>query len=303
MSSRCSSISFSTTFPGKQLPAQHSITVNGADIAWSEWGRHGDPLVLLSHATGFHARCWDKVVAHLGDCHVVAFDHRGHGRSSKNPPYDWQQFGEDLVAFVAALDLDDIIGVGHSMGGYCMIRAAAKEPDRFRRVVLFDPVVFDPADYHRKPAWALNEHPVARRRNQWQSPQQMFDAFSKRPPYSRWVPDVLMDYCEHGLLHAREGYELACPPRVEEQIYISSADHDIYEFVEKVTASVTVVRAQWRGAMEAAQDFSLSPTWPALAGYFANGVDLYLPDSSHFMPMEDPSLAARIATGRIEDDS
>ena len=40
-------------------------------------------------------------------------------------------------------------------------------------------------------------------------------------------------------------------------------------------------------------DMSSSPTAPDLASHFEHGEDVYLPEYSHFMPMEDPGLVAR----------
>jgi len=273
---------------------QNRTVVNDAEIAWVEWGKPGDPLLLLSHATGFHSRCWDQTAKHLDGYHVIATDHRGHGQSSNTPPFGWNQFGADLADLVVALDLGDIIGVGHSMGGHCMVQAAVREPGRFRRLTLFDPVIFAPSVYESRPRTAEGEHPVARRRNDWGSPQQMFDTFKDRPPYSRWHPEVLRDYCDHGLTEAQGTYQLACPPAVEAGIYRSAMDMNIYECVPLVEVPVTVIRAEERGFQAAAQDFSLSPTWPKLAGEFVRGEDRYHPEHSHFMPMETPSLTAAI---------
>ena len=284
---------------------EHVTVVNGADIAWFEWGDPDAPLLLLSHATGLHARCWDEVVSYLDDHHVIATEHRGHGRSSNNPPYGWNQFGADLTAFIVALDLQDIRGVGHSMGGHCMVQAAANEPDRFAQLTLFDPVIFAPQHYSMHAAPFETEHPVARRRNDWQSPQQMYDAFSSRKPFSRWHENVLRNYCEFGLERTDDGFRLACPPDIEAGIYLSSMSMQIYDRIPMVDVPVTVVRGESQGFEAAARDFSLSPTWPQLAAQFPHGKDSYLPEYSHFMPLENPALAASIivreAAGRTAD--
>ena len=183
------------------------------------------------------------------------------------------------------------------MGGVCMIEAAANEPDRFQRLVLLDPVVFEPADYRDRPEWAGDKHPVSRRRDAWDSPEQMYDAFHARLPYSKWQSGVLMDYCRHGLVRTGGAFKLACPPAVEEAVYISSLDYDIHARIAGVATGVTVVRARYVSALEAARDFSLSPTWPGLAKQFASGTDVYLAEESHFMPMEKPELAAKIIAG------
>ena len=215
----------------KSEPAQHRTVVNDAEIAWYEWGTPGEPLILLSHATGLHARCWDAVVSHLDGFHVIATDHRGHGQSSNTPPYGWDQFGADLIALIIELGLSDINGVGHSMGGHCMVQAAACEPKRFRQLTLFDPVIMEPSVYAMAPHRAGKQHPVAKRRNAWDSPQQMIDAFKDRAPFSRWHPDVLRDYCRYGLVRNGDAYELACPPDVEAGIYTASLDMNIFDYI------------------------------------------------------------------------
>ena len=46
-------------------PVEHTFQASAARIAYVEWGERGAPAILLIHATGFHARCWDRTVAAL----------------------------------------------------------------------------------------------------------------------------------------------------------------------------------------------------------------------------------------------
>ena len=273
------------------------LTVRGIELAYIEWGRRDGPTVLMLHATGFHARCWDGVVRALAEpMHVVAVDQRGHGRSSKAPPYDWRQFGTDAAALVKALDLDDIIGVGHSMGGHAVVQTAGTHPDRFRSLLLVDPVILDPGSYARSaPFGSAETHPVARRRNRWASPEEMFERFKDRHPFSLWNPEVLMDYCQFGLVRDGDGFVLGCPPIVEAAIYTGSAGRDIRNVIRNVGQPVVVLRARGRTPPRddsGAMDFSRSPTWPGLADAFPNGRDVHHPELSHFMPMQAPGLVA-----------
>src|SRR5688500_15435487 len=92
--------------------------VNGVELQVYEWPADG-PTVFLAHATGFHARCWDQVVARLPEFRCIALDMRGHGLSSKpEPPYPWRYFGEDVAALGRELHLEGALAVGHSKGGY-----------------------------------------------------------------------------------------------------------------------------------------------------------------------------------------
>ena len=64
--------------------------------------------------------------------------------------------------------------------------------------------------------------------------------------------------------------------------------------MSKVKVTVKVLRARQRtGERENLMDFSLSPTWPELASQFEQGEDIYLPELTHFIPMQDPDLVAR----------
>lgn len=281
-------------------PKQKRSAVAGVEIAYFEWGARGaGTTILLVHATGFHARCWDGVVRALGGAaeHVVALDLRGHGRSGKNGPYHWRQFGLDLSAFVHELDLERVVGVGHSMGGHCVTQAAAADPRRFRQLLLVDPVIMAPDSYRQpSPFASVDAHPVAKRRNRWASAQAMVHRFEDRHPFSLWDADVLRDYCEHGLLPAPdgEGWVLACPPQVEAAIYLGSLGRDIADQVATLPHPVTVLRARRPppGQNGTGLDFSNSPTWPGLAAAFPNGQDVYLPHLTHFIPMQQPALVA-----------
>lgn len=280
------------------IPEQHQQHLNGVDLCWFRW-RGSEPglaPVLLVHATGFHARCWDQVVHHLPGREVIAVDMRGHGRSGKNGPITWDTFGKDLVALIEHLGLHGAVGVGHSMGGHSLVQAAALVPEAFCRLVLVDPVIMAPEVYAERHDWGEGaEHPTAKRRNLWQSWTEMYERFRDRMPFAAWDPKVLEDYCRWGVLPDPEngdGWVLACPPQVEAAIYMGSSGRDIQELLGDIAVPVTVLRARPRTADRDPMDFSSSPTWPELARQFPQGRDVHLPEHSHFIPMEDPALVA-----------
>lgn len=279
-------------------PSQGSVLADdGARLVYFEWGERGEETVLLVHATGFHARCWDQVVKHLPRRHVISLDMRGHGRSDKRPPYAWDRFGQDVVELVERLDLRGIVGVGHSMGGHSVTQAAARQPERFSRLVLVDPVIMARESYQaREWAPAGSEHPVARRRNRFASWEEMMERLGDRGSYPLWEPQVFEDYCRYGLLPDAQGdgYVLACPPQVEASIYMGSASVDIYDQIAAIEIPVTIARAKPRSGPREGMDFGLSPTWPELASKFRRGRDVFLPELTHFMPMQVPERMAQL---------
>jgi pimeloyl-ACP methyl ester carboxylesterase len=266
------------------------LEINGIHLAVYERAGVGNPI-LLAHATSYHAHCWDQVIAHLPpNAHIYAFDARGHGRSTQvPPPANWFDFGNDVITLIDLLDLRNVIAAGHSMGGHALVQAAAARPERFAGVLLIDPVIFPEAMYSLTP---LENHPAARRRNDWASPEEMYERFKDREPFSRWKPGVLHDYCAYGLLRkpGGEGYVLACSPAFEASNYEVGLTANIYDRVAKVKASVTVLRS---GQQAEGMNLSASPTAPDLASHFSRAQDVVLREYSHFIPMEAPELTAQ----------
>mgnify|MGYP000244662635 CR=1 FL=1 len=69
--------------------------------------------------------------------HVLAYDHRGLGRStSADSPPTMADFGADVHALLDAVGWDRCLAVGVSFGGMVLQEAAAARPDRFERMVL-----------------------------------------------------------------------------------------------------------------------------------------------------------------------
>jgi pimeloyl-ACP methyl ester carboxylesterase len=276
-------------------PRAFRVAGDGVELHAYEWPAPG-PAVLFAHATGFHARCWDQVIRRLPGVRAIAIDMRGHGLSERpEPPYRWSLFGRDVAAVLGELGLRGALAVGHSKGGYAVVRAASLRPGAFGALLLVDPVI-GPRVFRR--TLGEDEHFAARRRNEWASPDEMFERFRSREPFSGWDPDVLRDYCRYGLVPnpAGEGYVLACPPRIEAAVYAGAytdpEGDDVYDAIAAVDVPVRVLRARQRSE-DAPMDMSASPTAPDLASHFARGEDVPVPQYSHFIPMEDPAFVAR----------
>jgi len=286
-----------------EAPEEQRVQVNGVELAYFEWRRElrgREAPILLAHATGFHARIWDQMIRHLGERYIISVDQRGHGRSQKTEITHWEVFGRDLAAFVRELDLRDVLGVGHSMGGHAMTEAAAAHPDRFRRLVLIDPVIASPGDY-RDGGWMISSlggqnHPTAKRKNHFASIDEMFERFRDRKPYACFDPSALRDHCQYGLLPAPDGdgYILACPPEIEASIYMTSRTNAaVYASIRAIELPVLILRAKRPPLDRDVMDFTSSPTWPELVHEFQDGREIHLAEHTHFLPMEAPELVAR----------
>ncbi len=286
-----------------EAPREHRLATSAGEICWFEWGQPSDrPSLLLLHATGFHARLWDQVVAALPpDTHVIAPDQLGHGRSAKPASLsDWAVTADALLPLVDRFAGAPLIGCGHSMGGYVLTRLAAERPDAFAHIFLIDPVIMPPEFYvgaADAPVPDPADHPVARRRARWDGWEAMNAHFASRPPYAHWQLAVLADYCRFGLLPAADGNgcDLACPPALEASVYQNALRTNPHDWLERLTVPASVIRAR-TGERAGNLDFSVSPTWPGLGSAIGAVRDKQWADQSHFIPMEAPGrLAALLA--------
>jgi sigma-B regulation protein RsbQ len=115
----------------------------------------GRPMVF-AHGFGCDQTLWRFVApAFETDHQVVTFDYVGAGRSDRSA-YDRERYASldgyaaDILDIVHALDLRDVIVVGHSVSATVAMLAAIAEPDRFSRLILVTPsprYLDDPPDY------------------------------------------------------------------------------------------------------------------------------------------------------------
>ncbi|TFD87226.1 alpha/beta hydrolase [Cryobacterium lactosi] len=102
-------------------------TTDGTEIYYTEQGT-GKP-VLFSHGWPLSSDAWQVELKLLADAgyRAIAHDRRGHGRSSKTyTGNDMDTYAQDLAELVEALDLHDLVVVGHSTGGGEVVRYAAQ---------------------------------------------------------------------------------------------------------------------------------------------------------------------------------
>ena len=95
--------------------------------------------MVLLHALGEQASSWDGVAARFAlRFRVLALELRGHGASSWPGVYSFELMRDDVLGVLDALDLHDLVLVGHSMGGTVAYLVALAHPSRIARLVVED---------------------------------------------------------------------------------------------------------------------------------------------------------------------
>jgi cis-3-alkyl-4-acyloxetan-2-one decarboxylase len=130
---------FEGTFPF----ASRSLAAGGIGLAYVDHGPRDAPPLLLLHGNGTWSYMYRRPIAALADRghRCVALDHMGFGRSDKPPQLSRYTLGahiDNAVAAVDALDLSEVVLVGHDWGGPIGLGAALERRDRFRGAVLMN---------------------------------------------------------------------------------------------------------------------------------------------------------------------
>lgn len=104
-----------------------------------DWGGTGRPIVLLA-GLGNTAHVFDDFAPKLtSEYHVYGITRRGYGASSApTTGYAADRLGDDVVAVLDALRLEDPVLVGHSMAGEELSSVATRHPDRIAGLIYLD---------------------------------------------------------------------------------------------------------------------------------------------------------------------
>ena len=270
-------------------PNHFSININDYQIAAYKWIGDG-PTILFCHATGFHGRIWDQVIKNLTGFNCVSIDLRGHGNSDKpDGSYDWDTLVPDVLADIHQLELRNIIGVGHSMGGHVITKVAIAEPKIIQGLILCDPSIFEKCRYRYFDSSIKKEHPISKRRNIWNSSNEMIERLQKHENFSLWESDVLKDYCNHGLepIQDSTSLKLKCPPTVEAKMYGAYINPSIIQDITQFYNPVHIMLARKPLPKENFSDLGPSITRQDLEKLFPNATSERFHKNSHFLPMEN----------------
>ena len=117
-----------------------SATSNDGTVIAFEARGSGLPALVFVHGWSCDRSYWEAQVEPLSShARVVVLDLAGHGDSSTTrQDLSIAAFGEDVAAVVQALDLDNVILIGHSMGGVVILEAARQIRDRVSGLIWVD---------------------------------------------------------------------------------------------------------------------------------------------------------------------
>lgn len=104
-------------------------TKDDVEIFYKDWGPKDARPIMFHHGWPLSSDDWDAQMLFFlqRGFRVVAHDRRGHGRSGQvSEGHDMDHYASDAFAVVEALDLRNVVHIGHSTGGGEVARYVAK---------------------------------------------------------------------------------------------------------------------------------------------------------------------------------
>lgn len=216
--------------------------MDGLRLHYLDWGRSALQPLLLLHGFMAHARVWDEFARKVKDSyHVLALDQRGHGESqwSVEGAYTIDDHFADIAQMVETLDLNDLILIGHSMGGRNALIYVACLPRRVQKLILVDARPGD--NPHAREA--LREH-LCHLPMQASSRAMLIRAF--RGLYPHLPPETCRHIAKFGYLRSANGNMI--PKYDQKMAFLSESAgftaEDLSPFMENVVCPTLIIRGE-----------------------------------------------------------
>ena len=273
-----------------------------------DFGGNGEELVFL-HANGYPPDCYRPLLARLAKrYHLTAMVQRPLWPNSKPQDIeDWHPLSDDFLHFLDVHHSTPLVCVGHSMGGVALLRAALREPERFKAIVLLDPVLFPPYfiafwNIMQKLKIGERHHPfinaARQRRQQFDDLDRLYQGFRRKHVFRYFDDEALHAYVEGIACPMEEGaYQLCYSAEWETRIYLTSIrrDMDIWRGLPKFEVPMLIIRgaetdAFWEGTAKLIQRKQPKVRVEALG------------KSTHLVPLERPKEVSNLIQSFFEEN-
>ena len=170
-----------------------SFTHRGRRVAYREYGA-GERAIVMTHGLLMDSRMYARFAPSLASFghRVITPDMLGHGESDQPHDmiaYSMQQYGEDVLALLDHLGIEQAVIGGTSLGANVALETAVLAPDRVRALVLEMPVL-----ENALPAAAAAFVPLALALRVSHRSMAVVAKIMRRVPRSHLLVDTMIDF-------------------------------------------------------------------------------------------------------------
>ncbi len=269
-------------------------------ISSVHFGNTGKPIKLVFlHANGFNALAYRTLLEPLADkldIHIAALDQRGHGHTNLPAKPEmfasFNTYANDILAWLEAKNLQNIILAGHSLGASTSALAAAKNANRINKIACFDTIVlplyvraimgFAPTRKILQKKYPLAKA-AGRRRYKFADTNTAFNRYRSKGLFKKFSDETLRDYVDGGFLPDGDNVRLACHPEWEKFTYTAQS-HDIIHAIKKSPTGSIFIYTDFINQSRAMH--KISKKRPDL-------VIKYRKDLDHFFPLINQNMTRK----------
>ncbi len=267
---------------------------DGASTVLRRHGNPDGPRLVLTHGNGLAADLYYPFWSLLAeDCDLIVYDLRNHGWNEVGPidKHNMPSFVDDHDRTMEAIDREfgekPKVGVFHSVAALISLLSPTGG-SAFEGRFLFDPPLCKPGrSYQQMEEAATRTATLTRRRAERFPTVESFSFLLKFVPlFSRVVPGVLDLMARTTLRKSPTGkdYELRCPKEYEARIVEYAGIFSVMVDFDTLASPTKVMGA------DPTLPFSYLPTLD-LSNILTVDYD-FLPDTTHFLQLEDPQGCA-----------
>lgn len=259
-------------------------------------------MIIFSHGNSFPAGTYSVLFKSLRarGFGVKAVEKFGH-----DPKYpvsnNWPNLVQQLTDF-ARREVDKagepVFLVGHSLGGFLSLMAAARHPELARGVVLIDSPILG--------GWRANTLGVIKRtqlvgsvspgkisrtrRNSWPDATTALEHFRRKKAFAHWDAQVLQDYIAHGT-HDEDGKRVLSFDRAVETAIYNTLPDNLDGLIKRHPLECPVAFIGGRQSEEM-QRVGMAMTEQIVGARGDTPGRIMMLDGSHLFPMEKPLATA-----------
>lgn len=239
------------TFVDKTVFVDKTIDTGRIKLAYVERGNPDGITVLAIHGWLDNAASFDCLAEQidLSSARLIAIDLPGHGLSDhreKGQIYHLMDYVIDVVGVINALGLDQVVILGHSLGGIVGLLTAAAIPSKVSRLILLDsfgPMVDTSDQVAEQLKKAVSKICLATPRPPVVYPT-IEDAVSARlRGFGKIEPSTARILLKRGLVKVASGYVWATDPRLREPSLVRLSESQVKGFMASVECPVCLIAA------------------------------------------------------------
>ena len=242
-------------------------------LFYRKYGNSGNQPMIILHGLFGISDNWSTYARRIAleGFEVFAVDQRNHGQSPQGDKFNYLALTDDISDFIDEHELDNIILLGHSLGGKVAMRFALENPHRIRKLIVVDISLksYGPRDNHRQIIEAMKSVDLTSKSNRREVDDEM----------APLIPDIRIRQFIMKNLHRKKNNEF------EWRIYLKGLENSIDQMFDAIETNEKYEKPTLfiRGGTS---DYILLEDFPQIRFNFPNADIITIEGASHWVHVE-----------------